>query len=78
MKNGLKEEVRRGFQVNKGLIDKGTVSATIKEAQRSLEAIKSLSSKSVGDDSWMNNSDPDDQRGRVGVGWPWEEKEQSK
>lgn len=29
-------------------------------------------------DSWMNIKDEDDQRGRVGVQWPWEKSDDKK
>jgi len=74
IKNGLIEEIRQGFKTNRHLADKGTISASIKDAQKNLEAIKSLSNRNAYDsDSWINNSDDDnDQKGRIGFGWPWE------
>jgi Complex 1 protein (LYR family) len=74
VREGIIQEVRVGFRTNKNLSDNGTISASIKEAQRSLAAIKAMSSTSVDSDSWVNNSDEDDKRGRIGQGWPWDSK----
>jgi hypothetical protein len=39
---------------------------------------KTESSNSFDDDSWINIQDDEDKRGRMGVQWPWQKKEEEK
>ena len=79
MRNNVKEEVRRGFKVNVELSQDSTIQACLKEAESNLQTIKFMGSKNGSNEdkssntgTWMDNSEEGDERGRVGVGWPWE------
>ena len=43
------------------------------DARRNLNRVKDLAINNTSNDSnsWINSSDEDDQKGRVGSGWPW-------
>ena len=78
-RESIKEEVRNGFKVNMSLTEKISINACIKEADTNLRMIRELADgdnardgNGDGDGSWLDNSDDEDQRGRVGTGWPWE------
>ena len=78
-REGIKEEVRNGFKVNMSLTEKISINACIKEADTNLRMIRELADGDNArdgngdwDGSWLDNSDDEDQRGRVGSGWPWE------
>ena len=79
MRDSIRNEVRNGFKVNKHLVEKISINACVKEAETSLRTLKGLAKEGDdnydcrgGDGSWLDNSDEDDQRGRMGTGWPWE------
>ena len=80
MQESIRIEVRNGFKVNMSLVEKISINACIKEAETSLRTIKGLAKEDNDEDdgsmdqngSWLDNSDEDDQRGRLGTGWPWE------
>ena len=81
MQASIRNEVRNGFKVNMSLTEKISINACIKEAETNLRTIKGLAGGGDtyydergedGDGSWLDNSDEEDQRGRVGTGWPWE------
>ena len=76
-RESIKEEVKKGFRVNMSLTEKISINACIKEAETNLRMIRELADgdnarDGNGDGSWLDNSDDEDQRGRVGSGWPWE------
>ena len=69
----LRKEVRCEFKVNIHNNDRLSVQRALSEGKRRLEELQRL----VGNDnreenSWMNTADPEDPRGRLGKGWPWE------
>ena len=69
---GISDEIKKTFRINKVLKDSPTISATLTEAKRSLKQIKAMCpSDEIESESWINASEEGDQRGRVGVGWPW-------
>jgi len=45
----------------------------IQEGNRNLKQLQSLGNKyqTNNEESWLSQKDPDDERGRVGSGWPF-------
>ena len=89
MKSELYYQVKREFQANKNESDKYAIQRTLQEGRRRYQELqhmvptarkKSAPSPSpsslqyLEEDSWLNIKDPEDPRGRVGQGWPWETK----
>jgi hypothetical protein len=85
LKADLRLQVQRDFQAHKAETDPFNTQRALAEGRRRYQellcmvpkghaATTTSSSASVNDDSWMNIVDPEDTRGRVGTGWPWEEK----
>lgn len=70
------EEVQRSFR-NTDKDDEMAVQMAIKTGEQRLKQVRSMMGyqppKEEGDDSWLDTKDEHDQRGRVGVGWPWDE-----
>ena len=87
LKNDIHLEIKTEFAKNKGLESNVLIKTAIVSAQRSLTQLEDLSggnkkfstvetnpppsSTKTTDNSWLNSSDKDDIRGRVGTGWPW-------
>mmetsp|Transcript_22577 Transcript_22577/g.49007 ORF Transcript_22577/g.49007 Transcript_22577/m.49007 type:complete len:187 (+) Transcript_22577:43-603(+) len=74
------EEVRTTFLRYKDETDVMAIQMAVREGERQLEKVRSM----VGyvdprsredDDSWLNIQDEDDPRGRVGMQWPWQQKD---
>ena len=75
VKNGIIVEIRAGFKLNKDLSEFSAINSLLLEGKKHLKQIKALSSPDEYDsDSWINKSEGEDLRGRVGSGWPWEKK----
>lgn len=69
----LRRQVTTGFRSNMYLKDAGLIAQAIKEAHGHLKMLNDMGRRSsLAADSWINQSTPDDERGRVGTGWPWE------
>ena len=71
LRASISKEIASGFQRNRDLKDSVSVKATIQEAYRQMKQLQAMSQDVNDPESWINQSDPDDVRGRVGRGWPW-------
>ena len=77
-----KKEVQTSFERYKKETDALTIQMALREGERQLEQVCSMvgyvgadnAAKTDGG-SWLNIDDEEDPRGRVGVVWPWEEKQ---
>ena len=69
----LRVQIGSEFRQNRDLKDPMSVKSTLQEASRQLKQIEAMSkgSEAFEADSWINQSEPDDERGRVGKGWPF-------
>jgi Complex 1 protein (LYR family) len=79
------KQIHTEFSQNRTITDLAAIRSLIQEGNRTLEQLKAMASdrpvgksdcdSSVGikpsGSSWLDTDDPDDQRGRVGTGWPW-------
>lgn len=73
----LADEARRQFKSSMGETDPLKVQMMVADAANHLEAMQGStrgagSGGGGGGDSWLNIHDPDDKRGRVGEGFPWQ------
>jgi hypothetical protein len=73
LRTSITKEIGAGFRQNRDLRDPVAVKVTIQEAHRQMKQLQSMgqNSSAYDADSWINQSEPDDERGRVGKGWPW-------
>lgn len=73
LRASISKEISAGFRQNMDLKDPVSVKATLQEANRQMKQLQSMSQDATAydADSWINQSEPDDERGRVGKGWPW-------
>ena len=73
LKKSVRGQIELEFRKNILITDKSTIATLFKEASRSLDSIRDLSrpKSTASSSSWMNTSDEEDKRGRVGTGWPW-------
>lgn len=84
LKVGLLSQIRSDFQRNKLITDNNTLKSLLAEGKRSLEQLNDMvasvsppaknslrKEKSPNVSAWIDSSTPDDERGRVGTGWPW-------
>lgn len=73
LKIDLKCQLETDFKRNKHLKDNVIINSLIIDARRNLNRVKDLSHNANNSDanSWINSSDEDDHKGRVGSGWPW-------
>ena len=71
LRASISKEIASGFQRNRDLKDPVSVKATIQEAYIQMKHLQAMSQDVNDPESWINQSDPDDVRGRVGRGWPW-------
>lgn len=83
LKTEIQSHIRQSFKQNKHFSDPIVIKSLISEGNKSLEYIKSLVSSAKPfmeieeRESWLDEKDEiDGPRGRVGVGWPWEENQQ--
>lgn len=80
----LREQIRFEFKNNSKITDNVALRTLIQDGQRQLTKLQSMSKKvasatnnsSFGvkpkaSDSWIDQQDADDVRGRVGTNWPW-------
>ncbi len=76
----LREQVCRAFRRHRDEADASLVRVLLRDGERQLAQVRALAAPggeggdaraAHGADSWINNSDPDDVRGRVGAQWPW-------
>uniref|UniRef100_A0A7S0CAZ8 Uncharacterized protein n=1 Tax=Proboscia inermis TaxID=420281 RepID=A0A7S0CAZ8_9STRA len=77
-KEHAKEEIIKGYRLN---VSTPSKSMAFKEGERKLQQFCSMvgyhhpSMNLNDDDSWLNIDDKEDERGRVGDLWPWQEKD---
>ena len=82
MADELLNEIRREFRAQKHETDPFQRQRAIADGQRRAEELRGLTGEpddrtataalqQEDADSWINIVDPEDQRGRVGSGWPW-------
>ena len=90
MKADLLCQVKHEFHSNKKETDQYAIQRALQEGERRYQELQhmvptnksttgSSSSSSLQyleEDSWLNINDPEDRRGRVGQGWPWETKDE--
>ena len=77
LKKELSAQIKHEFRNNVGITDASVVKSLIVEATRNLERLQAMAMKTDSDVmvQHQNNSvttDEDDERGRVGKGWPWQ------
>ena len=71
-------QIRQSYKLHKNVKDVGELRSLIAEGNRYKQQIASManttssSDNKTGDVSWMDTDDPEDRRGRVGTGWPWQ------
>lgn len=72
----LKIQVQREFRAHKNDTDPFNIQRALADGQRQYTELLELTGQSNGPevDSWLNTNDPEDPRGRVGQGWPWDSK----
>ena len=86
LKSDLSRQVKQEFGAHRNETDRFIVQRAIQDGQRRYHELLHLvptkigrnennadSSQTVDKDSWLNIDDPEDPRGRVGEGWPWEQ-----
>eukprot|EP00529_Nitzschia_sp_RCC80_P027897 CAMPEP_0113467418 /NCGR_PEP_ID=MMETSP0014_2-20120614/14804_1 /TAXON_ID=2857 /ORGANISM="Nitzschia sp." /LENGTH=246 /DNA_ID=CAMNT_0000359725 /DNA_START=185 /DNA_END=925 /DNA_ORIENTATION=- /assembly_acc=CAM_ASM_000159 len=86
MADELRDEIRREFRAQKHETDPFQRQRAVADGQRRAAELRGLTGEPDDDDptkkdaavlqqedadSWINIVDPEDQRGRVGSGWPW-------
>lgn len=71
---GVADEARQQFRVGKDEVEPLKIKMLLADAKNYLEAMQGSSwGKEVGGGaSWIDIDDPEDERGRVGQGFPWE------
>jgi hypothetical protein len=75
LRQELQLQIRNDFRRNKDVKDTQLIKSLLQEANSSLKTLHGMVAsirtgpKSVG--SWLDQSENDDKRGRVGEGWPW-------
>eukprot|EP00980_Cylindrotheca_fusiformis_P017267 scaffold5342_cov104-Cylindrotheca_fusiformis.AAC.9 len=73
----LRVQVRKEFRANQHDSDPFNIQRAVAEGKRRYQELQDLtghnnkSEENDAADSWLNTYDPEDQRGRVGTGWPW-------
>lgn len=73
----LAAEARRQFKLSQEETDQLKIRMLVADAKNQLEVLQgavrtSGSSSAGGGGSWLDIDDPEDKRGRVGTGFPWE------
>ncbi len=79
LRRSLCQEIRVGFRQNQAMKDVVSLKSTMVEANRQLQQLRSMSTPGSSTisappppGSWLGDSTPDDERGRVGTDWPWQ------
>ena len=69
----LRAQIGSEFRQNRSLKDPMSLKSTLQEASRQLKQLEAMSNatEAYEADSWINQSEPDDERGRIGKGWPF-------
>lgn len=72
----IRSQIRHEFKHNASLTDNMALRNLMQDAQRNLVKLQSMSqhsSRRNDGTSWLNahEGDADDERGRLGKGWPW-------
>jgi hypothetical protein len=70
----LKAQVQRDFRAHKNDQDPFNIQRSLAEGKRRFQELQEFTGqdKKYEGDSWMKIKDPEDSRGRVGEGWPWQ------
>ena len=73
LRSNLRGQISSEFRQNRDLKDPVSVKSTLQEAMRQLKQLEAMGTGAgaYDADSWINQSEPDDERGRVGKGWPF-------
>ena len=73
LKKDIKSQVYSQFRANRSTTDNVVVRYLIQDAKRQLIQLQAITNqdKTCIENSWINTKDADDERGRVGTGWPW-------
>ncbi len=71
----LKQQVQQEFRTHKDDKDPFNIQRALAEGQRRYEELQQLTGEDnkFEGDSWIKINDPEDPRGRVGEGWPWQQ-----
>jgi hypothetical protein len=75
LKKELSAQIKHEFRSNVSITDAVVVKSLITEATRNLERLQAMARTSdvmVQDQNNSVTTDEDDERGRVGKGWPWQ------
>lgn len=85
LKNEIREHIRESFRRNQHLENQHAIKPLIQEALSSVRIVQDLcigQSKPHIDisqrQSWLEEKDDIDERGRMGDGWPWESRNSRK
>lgn len=73
--NDVADEVRRQFRTSRDETDPLKLQMLVADASNQLEAMQGTArggGSAGGGASWLDINDPEDQRGRVGQGFPWQ------
>ena len=71
LQQALRTQIIQGFQHNKSVADNVAIRQLMQEANQQLKQLESMCDNENNEDSWLSGGDKDDERGRVGTGWPW-------
>lgn len=75
LRDTISQEIVSSFRRNKMVEDPISINGYLTEGYKHLKELKAMNNGiSKETDSWMNYSEEDDIRGRVGMAWPWERK----
>lgn len=85
MKIDIQRQIKVEFSNNKHVVDAVSLRSIMAEGSRQLEVLKDMAASSQPTvlnqqvhgggpqvTSWLDSSTPDDVKGRVGEGWPWQ------
>eukprot|EP01039_Chlorochromonas_danica_P005743 gene5743-6327_t len=77
LKAEIRSQIRADFQRHKTVTDVIVIKSLIQEGNQSLKTLQGMissvrkgSTATAG--SWLDHSDEEDRRGRIGEGWPWQ------
>ena len=80
----IRQQIKSEFTINKNMTDAVSLRSLMSEGSRQLEILKDMEStpsstfnpvfpNNPAVTSWLDSSTEDEIKGRVGVGWPWQQ-----
>ena len=73
VKSDIRKQIVSGFRDNINLKGDKNIVMALQEANSHLQTLQTMGRRAAASEkSWLNESTSDDQRGRVGVDWPWQ------